>query len=403
MTRAAVDLPRNPQRVPNLPRWAAPYGLLALAVSLSALACAGVNAPPPDTGSGGGGGAATTGEGGGAGSHTNTGAGGTGISVGVGGSMCGMQTFDVNRKPVEIFVVLDRSASMEDGADGESSSASNPSKWSQLIPALATSIGQADPTISWGMKTFPEDGSECAPATMTTKIDVPIAPANAAALKTAVNALLNGGDAGNGTPTGAAIGVATSYLTMKTMGGDDSRKYILLATDGEPSCVGSAGSTSKASNSAAAATDAVAAVTAAANAGFHTFVVGVATTKTSDAMTLNQLAVAGLEPSPSLIPGANRFYLASNQAQLVTTLEGIVNPVASNCVFPLSSPPPVPDNIAVKVNGMKTPQDTGHSAGWDYTDPSYTAIQVYGSFCDTIKNNGNSVEIVFGCPGISIP
>jgi hypothetical protein len=115
------------------------------------------------------------------------------------------------------------------------------------------------------------------------------------------------------------------------------------------------------------------------------------------------MAVVGLEPSPDMRPGATRFYLASDQQQLVTTLEGIVNPVASNCVFPLSKPPPVPENIAVKVNGMKTPQDTGHSAGWDYTDPSYTGVQVYGSFCDTIKNNGNSVEIVFGCPGIDIP
>jgi len=371
---------------------------LALAVTMSGLACAGVNAPPPgNTGSGGG--SVNAGAGGGAG-HVNTGSGGTGVTVdGMGGSMCGMQTFDVNRKPVEIFLVLDRSASMEDGADGNSSSATNPSKWSQLIPALSTSITQADPTISWGMKSFPEDGSECVNATMTNKIDVQITAGNAAALNTAVKALV---DAGNGTPTGAAIRLATSYLQTLSAT-DDSRKYILLATDGEPSCTGAIGSIAKAANSAAAATDAVAAVTAAATAGFHTFVVGVATTKTTDATTLNQLAIAGLEPSPDTRPGATRFYLASNQAQLVTTLEGIVNPVASNCVFPLSSPPPVPENIAVKVNGTKSPQDTMHLNGWDYTDPNYTAVQVYGSWCDMIKNNGNTVEIVYGCPGVVIP
>jgi len=278
---------------------------LSLVVSISTMACAGVNAPPPpaNTGSGGGGGATTSGAGGGAGQHT--GAGGTGVTVnGAGGSMCGMQTFDINRKPVEIFLVLDRSASMEDGADGNSSSATNPSKWSQLIPALSASITQADKTISWGMKSFPEDGSECVNATLTNKIDVQIAPGNAAALNTAVQALA---DAGNGTPTGAAIRAATSYLTMLTTAGDDSRKYILLATDGEPSCTGSIGSLTKAANSAAAATDSVAAVTAAAMAGFHTFVVGVATTKTTDATTLNQLAIAGLEPSPDTRPGAPRF------------------------------------------------------------------------------------------------
>jgi hypothetical protein len=365
---------------------------------MSVLACAGVNAPPPppDNGAGGGGGMTTTT---GAGGHVN-GAGGTGVTVGMGGSMCGLQTFDVNRKPVEIFLVLDRSASMQKDAADTDPGTGHPSKWSQLIPALTTTVGAADPTISWGLKAFPEDGSECAGNTVSNTIDLSITPKNAGALATALGAVTPNG---NGTPTGAAIRIAVSYLQQLSTT-DDSRKYILLATDGQPSCYGNAGALTKnPSGSALAHDDSVAAVTAAAMAGFHTFVVGVATTKTSDAMTLNDMAVAGLEPSPDMRPGATRFYLASDQQSLVTTLEGIVNPVASNCVFPLSKPPPVPQNIAVKVNGMKTPQDTGHAAGWDYTDPSYTAVQVYGSFCDTIKNNGNSVEIVFGCPGIDIP
>lgn len=370
----------------------------ALAGSFSIVACAGVNAPPPppgNAGTGGGGGMTTMT---GAGGHIN-GTAGTGVVVGMGGSMCGLQTFDVNRKPVEIFMVLDRSGSMEDGLDDSASvSATNPSKWSQLVPALRATLAQADPTVSWGLKAFPEKGGgSCANDTVTTKIDLPIAANDASQLSTTIMNVMDNGD---GTPTAAAIGVATNYLKQLSMT-DDSRKYILLATDGEPSCAGQAGSLS--SNSTTARSDAVAAVTAAANAGFHTFVVGVATTKANDQMTLNQLAVAGLEPSSDTRPGATRFFLASNQQQLTTTLEGIVRPLASNCVFPLSSPPPVPENIAVKVNGMKTPQDTGHTAGWDYTDPSYTGVQVYGSFCDTIKNNGNSVEIVFGCPGVNIP
>ena len=373
---------------------------LSLAIPLVVMACAGVNHPPENGagGSGGGGGVVTGGGGNGSGGKTGGGPGGMGVTVEMGGSMCGLQTFNVNRKPVELFLVLDKSASMEDGADGNSSSASNPSKWSQLIPALTTTINQADKTISWGMKAFPEKGSgSCKNDTVTAKIDVQIAKSNAATLSAAVTALVDDGD---GTPTGAAIRVATRYLTQLSMT-DDSRKYILLATDGEPSCAGDMGALT--ADSTAARTDSVAAVTAAATAGFHTFVVGVATTKANDAMTLNQLAIAGLEPSSDTRPGATRFYLANNQQQLTTTLEGIVNPVASNCVFPLSSPPPVPDNIAVKVDGNKTPQDTSHAQGWDYTDPAYTAVQVYGAACDEIKNNGNMVEIIFGCKGVIIP
>jgi hypothetical protein len=371
---------------------------LTLAVSTSVLACAGVNNPGGAGVGGAAGGPVVAGAGGAGGTRPAGGSGGTGVVVaGMGGSMCGLQTFDVNRKPVEIFLVLDRSASMEDDAAGNSATTASPSKWSQLIPALSTTILQADATISWGMKTFPEDGASCASATVTNKIDINIATGNASALNTAVLAL---NDAGNGTPTGAAIRVAVTYL-QGLSATDDSRKYLLLATDGEPSCAGSAGALS--SDSTAARTDAVAAVTAAAAAGFHTFVVGVATTKMNDATTLNDLAVAGLEPAGNDLPGATRFFLASNKAQLVTTLEGIINPVASNCVFPLTSPPPVPENIAVKINGAKTPQDTNHANGWDYTDALYTGVQVYGAACDTIKNNGNMVEIIFGCKDVIIP
>ena len=373
-------------------------GWLSLAFSMSLLACAGVTPAPETGGSGGSGGSGGPVIGVGGSGGKIMGVGGSGVMIGAGGSECGHMEFNVSRKPVELFLVLDRSASMEDDAAGNAATAGSPSKWSQLVPALSTTIRQADPTISWGLKAFPEKGGgSCAQDTVTPKIDLQITTGNAAQLNTAVLALVDNGD---GTPTGAAIRVATNYLTQLSMT-DDSRKYILLATDGEPSCAGSVGSLT--SDSTAARTDAVAAVTAAATAGFHTFVVGVATTKVNDAATLNALAIAGLEPSADSRPGATRFFLASNQAQLVTTLESIVNPVASNCVFPLNTKPPVPDNIAVKVNGTKSPHDTGHTDGWDYTDAGLTGLQVYGSWCDMIKSNGNKVEITYGCLNEIIP
>jgi hypothetical protein len=250
------------------------------------------------------------------------------------------------------------------------------------------------------MKAFPEAGSECAPAVVSNTIDLRISPNNAAQLNTAVLAL---SDSGNGTPTGAAIRVATNYLNGLAAT-DDRRKFILLATDGEPSCYGAPGAIQKdmASNHPTARAEALAAVNEAASAGIHTFVVGVATTA-NDGITLNALAVAGLEPSPDMRPGAPRYYLGTDQASLFLALESVVSPVASNCVFPLKTKPPVPDNIAVKVNGAKSPHDPGHADGWDYTDPNLTALQVYGSWCDMIKANGNMVEITYGCLNEIIP
>jgi len=305
---------------------------------------------------------------------------------------CGLQTFDLMRKPTDLFLVLDRSASMQKDSMGNTANPpTNPSKWAQVVPAVTQVVTQTATSIPWGMKTFPEDGSECANATVTNKIDVPVAPMNAAAMSAAIAATTPNG---NGTPTSAAMDVAVSYLQSLT---DGNPKYILLATDGAPSCSGTIGSLSK--NTTKARTDAVASVSAAAAAGIHTFVIGVATTSSSDVTTLNNLAVAGLEPRAD---PTTRFYLASSQADLVTALATITGQISS-CTFPLNPVPPDPTNIAVKVSGSKAPQDTTHQNGWDYTAPDHSSVTVYGSWCDMIKTTAsNMVEIVYGCPDIIV-
>jgi hypothetical protein len=218
-------------------------------------------------------------------------------------------------------------------------------------------------------------------------IPVPIAPMNAKAVTDGVTATT---PEGNGTPTGDAINAATAYLKTLT---DPNPKFILLATDGEPSCNG----TSK--DTTGARTQAVSAVTAAATAGFKTFVVGVATTKASDEQVLNDLANAGGEAAPGSNPLATKFYLASTQDQLVTALQTITGQVAS-CTFDLTAVPPDPTNIAVHVDNTKAPQDTNKADGWDYSTPDDKQITIYGSWCQKIKDaNANTVNFVFGCPG----
>src|SRR4051812_29007501 len=135
----------------------------------------------------------------------------------------------------------------------------------------------------------------------------------------------------------------------------------------------------------------------------HTVGGGGGTTKSSASSTLNQLAAAGLEARADPNPAATRFYLASTKDELVSALQSIVTPIASSCVFGLTKPPPDPSNIAVKVGGEKAPQDPQHAKGWDYTDGSHTQVEVFGSWCDTVKQDANMVQIVFGCPGFVIP
>jgi Mg-chelatase subunit ChlD len=330
--------------------------------------------------------AGTTGAAGTSGLAGTTGAGG--------GRTCGLQMFDLERKPAEILLLLDRSASMADPPDGATSSTP---KWDLIIPAVKQVVTATDSSVSWGLKVFPEGtGSECVAGSVTSNIDVPIAAMNATNVNAGVTATV---DSGNGTPTGDAVNAAAAYLQKLT---DTNPKYILLATDGEPSCAG----TTKSSDTAR--TFAVTAVTNAAAAGIHTFVVGVATTKDTATSVLNMLADAGKEPLNDPRPLANHFYLGTTYAQLLNALQVITGQVSS-CVFPLNPPPPVlndPMKLGVYFTDSmtKVPYDASMQDGWAYVDAADSAVQVYGSWCDKIKTAGaNKVQIIYGCPSIDVP
>jgi len=301
---------------------------------------------------------------------------------------CATQDFLLSSKPAQILLLLDRSASMLEPPAGTSGS----SKWDLVVPGVNEVITATDSSVSWGLKLFPEgEGSECTAASVTNAVPARIAPMNAKAVTGLVTAT---SAKGNGTPTGDAIKAAVSYL--KTVS-DPSPKYILLATDGEPSCAGTS------QDSGTARTYAVQAVTDAAATGFKTFVVGVATTKTSATQALNDMAVAGQMARADSNPLATKYYLASTQAELVQSLK-VITGQASSCVFNLKETPPEPENIAVKVNSMRVPRDTTRMAGWDYTDSRDLVVEVFGSFCQQIKTSSeNAVNFVIGCAGAPPP
>ena len=224
---------------------------------------------------------------GGSGGSTVSGAAGV-ISIGGSGGgnqMCGLQKFDVERKPAEILLLLDRSKSMIEDTTSDGVTL----KWNAVLPALKQVIMDTDAAVSWGLKTFPEGlGAECVTGSVTNNVVVPIAPMNAAAVVGALNDTTNPATQpqGNGTPTGDAITAAFNYLKTLTT---TNPKYILLATDGAPSCAG----TTK--DSSTARTYAYTHVMDAASASppIYTFVVGVATNSSSETSTLNMLADAG--------------------------------------------------------------------------------------------------------------
>ncbi len=344
-------------------------------------------------GSVGSGGSAATGTGGGL---STTGSGGDVGMSDAGDQNCGLLQFKPTPKAADILMVLDRSGSMIDIPDG-APSGSTTTKWQIVVPSLEAAVSATESSISWGMKSFPEtytDSMDDCQGGVTSAIDVKVAAMDGTQMNSAITALT---PAGKGTPTADAITQGAAYLATLT---DTNPKYLLLATDGEPTCVG----TSKDSTNAGPA--AVTAIANALKAGFPTFVVGIATTKSSDDTELTAMSKAGGEPIAVTNPLAHDYYLADDATTLVSAMQAITGQI-STCLFPLSPAPPVlndPTKLGVYVGSGMTRIPYDATNGWTYTDTNDSGVEVRGSWCNMIEAAGaGTVQIIYGCPKINPP
>jgi len=310
------------------------------------------------------------------------GGGGPGSGSGSGDDkFCKQQDFMLNRLPPEIMLVLDRSGSMQRDAQGNTGV---PTKWSQTTSAIDTTLADTEKGVLWGLKMFPAWKKEGDSACETAGI-AGVAPGLTQHMQimSAVNTNAPTRDKG-ATPTSKAVIEATAQMKMSTSA---NPKFLLLATDGLPNCLNGSDSQSDVAG-------AIAAVSAANEAGFATFVVGIAaagikvdTVNPFD--VLNQLATAGGRP----LDGDTKFYSAANQAQLTAAL-GSIAAQAADCTFILKEPPAVPDNIAVELDGARLgPNDWAYGAG-------NRSVVIKGAYCDKLKKGDiTKAQVKFGCPG----
>jgi len=342
-----------------------------------------------------GGSAGTTGVGGSSG-------GGTGGSIGMpiidaGGQKTdanGMSSPDMNCAavnqgamplPPDILIIQDRSGSMLWNADASCMrNCGANSRWNQVTAALTQVVTTTDTTVNWGLKFFGSSGSSC---NVTAAPEVPVGPMSGAAINTAIGAATPGSP----TPTRNAMNAAAAYMATLT---DTNPKYLLLATDGAPTCDPAQPTMMNNDDSAGAEQ----AVTDAFNMGFKTFVIGIG--DSMGAATLNQMAMNGGMPQTG---GATSFYQVTDTASLVAALQTILGRVSS-CQFNIGTAPnPMTsvDFIDVFGDGMPISRDTTHTDGWDYTNDAHTAIQVYGPRCDmltagTITNVTVTLRCIIG-------
>jgi hypothetical protein len=348
----------------------------------------GDGAVPPAAGSPFGGGGGTSGGGGPGGGAVDDGgmaAGGLGGSSGSSGSSgpsadgpnCGLTRFAVQRLPPNVLIILDKSTSMLDFAKGLLGCLflQCNSKWTDMKNALTATVTATQGTINWGLKLFPTDGS-CG---VSEGVAAPVAPNNASA----VNGVIAANNPSGSTPTRLALEGGGRYLMGLST---PNPRYIVLATDGLPTC-------SEQGNGAddAATIKAVADIAA---AGVPVYVIGVGTQGGGDA-TLNAMAMSGGKPRAA----DPAYYPVTTSADLSAALSAIGGQIVT-CTLPIQDPPD-PTNIAVDADGVRVPRSA--TDGWDY-GADMKSIQLSGTWCANYQNGTiKDVQTIFGCPGVVIP
>jgi hypothetical protein len=265
-------------------------------------------------------------------------------------------------------LVLDRSNSMRDRTR-------TGTKWSDLTGAVNTVLDRHS-EVAWGLSLFPvSDRNSCVVAPLSVLPEVGTAPVIASLIR-------NAQPTGAGTPTRAALEEAGREVMAA---GRPSRKYLLLATDGDPNCLEGARDTN-----APDVEGTTALIRWLAENDVTTFVLGVAVRSSSEA-ALRAMAQAGGHARE----GMTAYYTANDADELEIALDEVARQIAL-CTFELSPPPPAGADVTVSIGGRVFPRNPRHAGdGWDVTSGG-KAIALYGAACDAVQAGGE-IQARYGC------
>jgi hypothetical protein len=281
----------------------------------------------------------------------------------------------------DVLIVQDRSASMNDGIDGQpcAGGCGASSKWSLLSMAIENLVMTSETSLNWGLKLFGGDGAGA--CGVSEGAEVQVGPSSASAIQGALT-VTPGGDA----PIEAAIKSAVAYL----QGVDDANpKFILLATGGQPDCPPAGDA---ATDDSAGATQAIA---NALIAGFPTFVVGAASSSEGAATAaLDQMALAGGKQQAG---APTSYYTLSDLAALTTSLNARVEPIPG-CTLAARLGGGIPSVSVTQSTGtFELPEDPNN--GWSY-DAAMANIALNGSACEDLLNGDDtSITLSYNCGG----
>ncbi|PRP96428.1 vWA domain-containing protein [Enhygromyxa salina] len=271
-----------------------------------------------------------------------------------------------------LVLLVDQSLSMDSDFGGDT-------RWNVVTNVLTDPNGgivpQFEGNIRFGLALYTSDTNDMnAPCPMLTEVSPALN--NFGAIDTTLGSNAPLGD----TPTGESLDAVWQTLDVLDVPG---KKFIVLATDGEPD-------TCAVPNPNEGQPESVAAAQGAFAAGIQTYIISVGD-QVSNAH-LQDMANAGQGVQPG-DPDAE-FYQALDQAALVTAFDQILASVRS-CQLDLDTPLTAEDaeNCTVVINGNPVGLDDPN--GWSLNDP--TEVELLGSACDTLQDGTSSVQMECIC------
>jgi len=312
---------------------------------------------------------------------------------------CANQVSDSSAIPSDIFIMLDKSGSMncpaaENGCTNPPMMLTHPTRWEAVTTAINSFVSApANANIGVGIQFFALGGNngQCNIAGYANPA-VAIAPLSMSAMAIS-NAIAANMPAGN-TPTVPALTGALNYARTYTMNTPGRAASVVFVSDGLPNdnC-----------NPQSSIPRAVTAATTAFNGmpSIKTYVVGL-----GDVAALDEIALAGTG-------GVTHYFPATTDVatQLAAALTTIAGAITCDYVIPTTGMvDPKNVNIQVSVGGgaltsvgyVGTAAMCTANGGWYYDNPAApTRITLCPQSCDPLKATmGSKVQVLYGCPTI---